>query len=255
MYIQEDGSDWDESLKDLQFAMNSMLNKTTGRIILTLQDEEKEKVAETIEEVRGMALSKIEKVQREQKVRYDKKHKPPKHYQRGDLVVVEREAQASGVSRKLAPKYKGPYLITEVLPRDGYVLKDLPEAKPTQRPFNSFFSAYRMKPCCGTLEEGDVVSQDETDAAEADGIGEADDEETDAGRRRERSEPRKDRPRAEDGPIVRKGRLWDEGRAERNEAERRHQRKLSEPKTEEGVVVKRRQSRRAEAQWRGECDL
>ncbi|KAG8240201.1 hypothetical protein J437_LFUL016698 [Ladona fulva] len=31
MSVQEDRSDWDVSLKDLQFAMNSMLNKTTGR--------------------------------------------------------------------------------------------------------------------------------------------------------------------------------------------------------------------------------
>ncbi|KAG8239424.1 hypothetical protein J437_LFUL018543, partial [Ladona fulva] len=112
----------------------------------------------------------IERAQREQKVKYDKKHKPPKQYQRGDLVVVEREAQASGVSRKLAPKYKGSYFITEVLPRDRYVLKDLPGAKRTQRSFNSIFSAGRMKPWCGTLEEGDEASQEETDEAGADGL-------------------------------------------------------------------------------------
>jgi len=55
-------------------------------------------------------------------------------YAIGDLVVVLRQAPSqTKESRKLTLKYKGPYVITEVLPNDRFRIQDLPEIQRTQK--------------------------------------------------------------------------------------------------------------------------
>lgn len=74
---------------------------------------------------REIALKQIEESQQKQKIRFDKKRSKPKKYAVGDLVLVRKQSFADGQSRKLLPKYKGPFRISKHLPNDRYVVKEL----------------------------------------------------------------------------------------------------------------------------------
>ncbi|XP_037728100.1 uncharacterized protein LOC119559042 isoform X4 [Drosophila subpulchrella] len=51
----------------------------------------------------------------------------------GNLVVVENEPAATGESRKLEPRYLGPYIVVKVLGNDRYVIEDIPGIQITSR--------------------------------------------------------------------------------------------------------------------------
>jgi hypothetical protein len=118
-----------------------------NKVALALADELEGDRAD-VEALREGSLEKIEREQRKQKERFDQRRRKPTRYQQGDLVLVEREATASGQTRKLEPIYKGPYMVEEVMGNDRYLLKDIPGAPRTQRPFHSVFASDRMKHWC-----------------------------------------------------------------------------------------------------------
>lgn len=170
---------WDTKIKQIQFGINSMRNKTTrksphellfsyhprnilqNKIVLALESENADQDY-NLEELRTEALARIQEGQRKQKTRFDATHKKPKRYKEGDLVLIKREATAMSQPKKLAPIFKGPYVIKTVLPSDRYALVDIPGAPRTQRSFNSIFSSDNMKPWC-TLPESDVEEEDDDD--------------------------------------------------------------------------------------------
>lgn len=51
-----------------------------------------------------------------------------------------------GVSKKLIPKYRGPYEIKRVLPNDRYVVSDIMGFQNTQIPYDGILEASRLKP-------------------------------------------------------------------------------------------------------------
>ncbi|CAD7093720.1 unnamed protein product [Hermetia illucens] len=69
-------------------------------------------------------------------------------YQEGDLVVITNVAPSTGFSRKLEPRYRGPYVISKVLRFDRYVVEDIEGLQRRQRRFNSVFHAEHLKPWC-----------------------------------------------------------------------------------------------------------
>ncbi|KAK9702531.1 Integrase core domain [Popillia japonica] len=109
-YTREDGLDWDSRLQQLQYALNGTINKTTGqsahtlllgykprnalqnKLVLALSEEE----PGNLDEIRGEALKKIQCMQEKQKEYFDKHHRPARHYQSGDLVLIYREPTATG---------------------------------------------------------------------------------------------------------------------------------------------------------------
>lgn len=195
MYKQEDGKDWDKNLKIIQWSINSMPNKTTGKtphellfgyhprnalknkLILALEEiqpTEETDALEILNENREYALSQIEKAQVSQKKRFDKARKAPTKYNVGDLVLVQRDAAASGQSRKLMPRYKGPYMVDVVLANDRYLLIDVPGAQRTQRSFRSVFAADKMKSWCRLEDNIDTEAEEddpEEDDAEENAVG------------------------------------------------------------------------------------
>lgn len=61
-----------------------------------------------------------------EKTRFDKKRSKPKSYEVGDVVLVRRERPHNdGSSRKLLPKYDGPFTITKILDHDRYVVEGM----------------------------------------------------------------------------------------------------------------------------------
>ena len=79
-----------------------------------------------LSELREQISNHISEDQRQQKERYDKTRREATRYQEGDLVMVEiTSEQATGESRKLHPKFKGPFRICRVLVNDRYEVEDL----------------------------------------------------------------------------------------------------------------------------------
>ena len=64
-------------------------------------------------EKRTLALQNIKRER--WKKRFDNKHSRPTVYSKGDLVNLEYEPQATVDSRKLEPKYRGPYIVARFL--------------------------------------------------------------------------------------------------------------------------------------------
>ncbi|XP_071055516.1 uncharacterized protein [Onthophagus taurus] len=178
----EDGRDWDKRLCEIQFAVNSLPNSVTKKtphellfayrprnalqnhLLLALTEDEAVSEKE-ITEIRTDALHVIRKRHKDQKERFDKLRIKLRKYQEGDLVLVKCEATATGESRKLALRYKGPYVIHKVLPNDRYELKDIPGAPRSQKPYHSVFASDRMKPWC-VITDLDGEEDESTDSEE-----------------------------------------------------------------------------------------
>ncbi|XP_065358763.1 uncharacterized protein LOC135952674 [Calliphora vicina] len=171
--------DWDLSLRDLQWSVNSQRNATSGfspnelvfdfklidvvqnHIIAAIHDDISENEADTSSaDKRELAIVNVANEKKKWKARFDRKHIKPTLYEQGDLVVVENEAAATGESRKLEPKYKGPYTIARILDKDRYLIEDVPGMSVTSRKFCSVFSSDKLKPWCRTLPELDLDDED-----------------------------------------------------------------------------------------------
>jgi hypothetical protein len=164
---------------ELMFAYKPR-NATQNKLLLGLGESETPETEEMLLDRRAEAVKAIEKAQEKQKLRFDGKRKTPRIYVEGELVLVLREAIACGQSRKLAPKYKGPYLVKKVLANDRYLIVDIPGAERTQRSFQSVFAADRMKPWCredaasessSSEDDGDSRAEDDSEVRIAELLG------------------------------------------------------------------------------------
>ena len=63
------------------------------------------------------------------KLRYDKNRYVTVKYNVGDIVFMRSNSVATGSSTKLQPKFKGPFVIVQVLPSCAYRIKYLNESK------------------------------------------------------------------------------------------------------------------------------
>lgn len=152
-----DPRDWDLAVKQIQSALNTMHNKSINTTPLT---------ALIGCEVRGMAESsllveikyitprlelgelrikkQIAVKQREQKERYDRARRDETKYKNGDLVLVRITSDPSTeTSKKLHPKFKGPFRVRTVLFNDRYEVEDLREGSRRGR---TVAAADNMKP-------------------------------------------------------------------------------------------------------------
>ncbi|CAD7077440.1 unnamed protein product [Hermetia illucens] len=158
-------SDWDTAIRDIQWTLNSNTNATTkyspndlifnfrlrdvvhNRLVQAIHDEANDS-QESIDIRRERATKAIETEQAKWKQRFDRQRKKPSQYQEGDLVVITNVAPSTGFSRKLEPRYRGPYVISKVLRFDRYVVEDIEGLQRRQRRFNSVFHAEHLKPWC-----------------------------------------------------------------------------------------------------------
>lgn len=86
-----------------------------------------------METLRLRAGEKIERVDKYNKNYADKKRKEPYLYSEGDYVMVKNFDSTKGISPKLRPKFKGPYVITRALRNNRFVLADIPGFQVTQK--------------------------------------------------------------------------------------------------------------------------
>ncbi|KAJ8914430.1 hypothetical protein NQ315_017526 [Exocentrus adspersus] len=93
------------------------------------------------ENVEGLLTKNKDKL----KAQYDKKRKEAPKYQPHDLVLVRSEAPSTGDSRKLVPKYKGPYEVVKVLDNDRYLIQDIEGEQQSARFYKGIVAVDRLK--------------------------------------------------------------------------------------------------------------
>lgn len=186
MYLRTTNVDtrrWDVDLRKFQWTINTQINKTTkccpndivfryklrndvdNKLLGALHQDDVavENETPTLDEIARAADDEKQRW----KVRYDKRHRTPTKYDENDLVLIENLPPATGESRKLEPRYKGPYVVKRVLDRDRYVVADLDDIQRNQRPFESIYASDKMKPWCSLgPEANDDSDDDENDSAE-----------------------------------------------------------------------------------------
>lgn len=182
-----DGKDWDEHVKAIQWGINSLTNKSTGMSpsslllaynpksilgdnLLNALSKAEHSGEEDIplSELRELAHARSTERRTLHAAKFNKTHKPPSTYEEGDLVLLKMEPQSTGESRKLHPRYKGPYRVNKVLSADRYETFNKKcssdhldfclytsryevvdnEKRKGARPFTSVYSADRMKHWC-----------------------------------------------------------------------------------------------------------
>lgn len=101
-----------------------------------------------LEQLRTKAKKNIEESQERYKIYFDKKRKEPHKYKIGDYVMVRNFETTPGISKKLIPRFKGPYKVVKELRNDRYVLQDAENFQVIQRPYIGTWEACNMRLWC-----------------------------------------------------------------------------------------------------------
>lgn len=182
--VDEADRRWDEKVKFVQSAINTAPNSTTRLAPTTLvlsfkprdvvQNEifsvistENPIIPASIQELRDRVETATRENQAKQKIYYDKRRRAAVNYHVDELVLVVKDQYIAGGSRKLEPRFKGPFVVTEVLPNDRYRVSTIPGF--SGRAFSTVYAADHMKRWCDTLDlEGDALVGSELSTDEED---------------------------------------------------------------------------------------
>ncbi|XP_011861043.1 PREDICTED: uncharacterized protein K02A2.6-like [Vollenhovia emeryi] len=161
-----DPRDWDLAVKKIQSALNTTYNKginttpTKALIGCETRSAAEAPLLSQIQDVvhrldfnelRDDIKAHTSKEQRAQKERYDRTRRDATKYDEGTLVLVQITSEpATGTSRKLYPKFKGPFRVRKVLINDRYEVEDLREGHRRKR---TVAAADRMKPWITVQDE------------------------------------------------------------------------------------------------------
>lgn len=66
-------------------------------------------------------------------------------YNEGDYVLMKDTCAKSGISLKLKPNYKGPYVVKKTLGNNRYVIVDIPGFNLTSHSMKSILLSDRLK--------------------------------------------------------------------------------------------------------------
>lgn len=99
--------------------------------------------------IRGRAAERQKALQDYNKRCVDKKRRPATLYSVGDYVMVRNFDSHSGVSRKLIPRYRGPFRVTKVLANDRYMLGDVEGFQQSRAPYSGIWAVGNIRPWFG----------------------------------------------------------------------------------------------------------
>lgn len=97
-------------------------------------------------EIRDNACEANKRLQRYNQSYYNRKHRKLSRYKKGDYVMIRQGTYPPGTSKKLLPKFKGPYKVHKVLAKSRYVITDIPGYQCTSKPYNGILSSDKIKP-------------------------------------------------------------------------------------------------------------
>lgn len=174
--VKDDDKQWDKQLRMIQWGLNTLVSDSTkasphsllfsynprnimqNQLLMMLYVEPP---GGHSDELRSVVRARIEREQQRQKTYFDKRRRPARQYRVGDLVLVENDVHSTGQSKKLEPRYKGPFIIRKAVGNDRYLIADVPGVRISQKRTSTIFAAERMKPWA--VNASVEVSDDEED--------------------------------------------------------------------------------------------
>lgn len=178
-------SKWDLDLGKIQWGLNNTLNKGIGKTPAEVlfckrplnrgEGSLGEAIVETrrndrdADEIRQDVNERISKDQADQRQRFDQKRKAAKTYIVGDLVKILKNAPSNdGKSRKLLPKYTGPFKISKILGNDRYEVTNIEGMNITRGKYKNIWAADRIHPWITIADkESNSDTDDEIDESDA----------------------------------------------------------------------------------------
>lgn len=148
--------EWDQNITNIQLGINNTLNKaiatTPAEALVGYRSGpqnigfvESEKLVDVLK-LRKTIKEKVESTQQRQKANFDLHRANPKPFGVGDLVLVKISSIVStGKSRKLVPKWKGPFKISKILESDRYEVNDIPGSSRSRVPYTGVYAAEQIK--------------------------------------------------------------------------------------------------------------
>lgn len=170
-------SNWSKLLVKVEYAVNNSVHCSTKQTPSVLlfgvhqRGPNVDELTEYLEEkqindgnqpadlltIRQDADEAIRNSQIRNEVHYAKRSVLPRKYEVNDFVVMRNVDNSIGKNKKLIPKYRGPYVIHQVLPNDRYIIRDIENCQLTQIPYRGVLEAARLKPWvqvpCGERED------------------------------------------------------------------------------------------------------
>ena len=148
---------WDENISKIQQGINTTKHRITetspaelffGYLPRTDGDRFTTDVQPTIDitKLRQDVSTKLENNRVKQNEIFNKKRCAPKEFKVGDLVVTKiASIPANGTSKKLLPKYKGPFKIVEALANDRFRIKENIHSTRSRVPYEAVVAMEHLK--------------------------------------------------------------------------------------------------------------
>ncbi|CAH2005453.1 unnamed protein product [Acanthoscelides obtectus] len=147
---QTSEDNWDTNLSHIQQGLNSTRHRITqntpaevmfGFQLRTDSDKYPDDDIETtldVTKIRKETAKRLEHNRIEQDLKFNTKRSLPRLYQVGDVVLTKVTSfSANEDSKKLRPKFRGPFKIVEVLPNDRYRVQEDRFTQRSRRPYQA----------------------------------------------------------------------------------------------------------------------
>lgn len=160
---RQDEKDWDSIVSKIQYGINNTLNATTektpsealfgyrlrGEADSIFKDALQETVNKEVDlsDLRSEVGESIKLKQIKMKENHDAKTSPARVYKVNDLVKITKVSfqENIGKSKKLMPKFIGPFRVTRVMGNDRYEITNIPGFTKTKK-YCTVVAADRMRP-------------------------------------------------------------------------------------------------------------
>ena len=153
---------WNKVVDDVEFSINNSVHKATrekpslllfgvsqrGKAHDPLAEYVNENVNEDTRDLvatRAVASENIIRNQAKVKCQADKKLKEAVVYEEGDYVMIKNIDVTAGISTKVKSKFKGPYIVKQVLRNNRYVIADVPGWQVTQMRYEGVWEPANMR--------------------------------------------------------------------------------------------------------------
>ncbi|GLV46486.1 hypothetical protein CBL_20815 [Carabus blaptoides fortunei] len=148
---------WDRNLMKLQIGLNSTINAALGvspsetlmgfRMSLHGSKEPNLENIVDVTKLRRTIVERIHKQQEEQAERFNKTRFQPNPIAVNDLVLIRiTSLVANGTSRKLTPKWRGPFRVSAILGNDRYEVAEIKGSSRSQIPYLGVAGVENIKP-------------------------------------------------------------------------------------------------------------